>query len=850
MKKKILSMIVAAVMCISLLPMAAFADTTELVVGDETTRFEAEDFVGSGNRVTDPDKETSRFSNEKAAGSIAVTANITAANAGVYDMSVKWGNRFGEDRNVELAVNGKVLFSGQTGFTYTYQVQSFTVELNEGTNTVTLTSPDNNLSNFRLDYFEFTRAADVVTITDKTVRFEGEDYNSNPNGTVEESSSYSGGKRALAAAMSLSFNCPEEIAANITIKWGTKGGNSSSNFKVNGVTYATQPNKYWQDLTQSFIITLPAGANSIEVTRSGDMLWLDYVEVAPIKNIVNLAAGKTITLEAEDYADVEGEATARPYNYSGGKRVTITNGTVEANVYAEEAGVYEIKAAWGAGQGNPKPKLVVNGVATDVKSEFSYWKSAVKHANVNLNKGINNIKIAKGDKLWVDYIKISPVPTLSKSAKLRLEAEDYRVSKAHESAAFFDDGTAIAYNQENPLQADFVVEDAGDYVMTIVAGGISGDSPAIPVSIDGTEVFNASTGATTDKSGSTMTEIEGVAPVQVMVTLSEGPHILDVDMKQHASVDYIEFSAPADYYTEMNTYELLDEYVDGGDCLAALDKTYLGDYTGVADENILNTAVKALGSDMSYVYWPFGTEVASDYYLKITYASAAASAASVIVDPETLPTPSAKDYATVSASGSVVEAGTWQKAYSNGEGGFYAPYFTEKIFNLGNLDAGEHNFVFMYDPSSGANEGVAIRKVELLSVDKLNGGLYATEAQFAAEAVGATDAASTAALVDSISAANTYSADSVEDADKNTTTVVKYVYNNAPSAATFTFIAAAYDENGVLSGITMSDEYNLAKGASADIKVKVNTDGADYVKTFALNMTTLKPVLGGDLFGK
>ena len=48
----------------------------------------------------------------------------------------------------------------------------------------------------------------------------------------------------------------------------------------------------------------------------------------------------------------------------------------------------------------------------------------------------------------------------------------------------------------------------------------------------------------------------------------------------------------------------------------------------------------------------------------------------------------------------------------------------------------------------------------------------------------------------------------------------------------------------------MSENYTLGKGAEADIKVRVNTDGASYVKTYGFNMENLKPILECELFGK
>ena len=129
-------------------------------------------------------------------------------------------------------------------------------------------------------------------------------------------------------------------------------------------------------------------------------------------------------------------------------------------------------------------------------------------------------------------------------------------------------------------------------------------------------------------------------------------------------------------------------------------------------------------------------------------------------------------------------------------------------------------------------------------------GLISSEVQFAAEAVGDSDSASSAKLVGNVAEANTYSSESVNDSDKNTTTVIKHVYNNSSDVIDFTFIAATYDVDGRLIGIGMSKNFTLGKGGQADIKVKANTDGASSIKTFGFNMENLRPILECELFGK
>ena len=81
------------------------------------------------------------------------------------------------------------------------------------------------------------------------------------------------------------------------------------------------------------------------------------------------------------------------------------------------------------------------------------------------------------------------------------------------------------------------------------------------------------------------------------------------------------------------------------------------------------------------------------------------------------------------------------------------------------------------------------------------------------------------------------------------TTVVKDIFNNTSSTATFSVIAASYDISGALIAAGVSDSITLAAGESADVKVTVSTLGADSVKVFGLDMSSLNPVLDPVSFG-
>ena len=847
MKRKILSVIISIAMCMALLPTFVFAADGE-VVGDETIRFEAENYAPGGNRVDDGD--ASKWSNGKAAGSIAINASIEVETAGVYDISVKWGNRYGDNRNVELKVNEKVLFSGQTGITYSTAVRTYTTELSAGTNTISISSPNNVMSNFRIDYFEISPSS-VSVLNNNTLRLEAESY---PDGTLytNEDAGFSNGLVARSTKMRASIYVAYPGVYKVDARWGNSlGDNRNVELKVNeNVLFSGQTGIKYGVSVQSFAVELSKGISTITIVSPDNNIgnfWIDYIEFSPVTNLVTLAKEATVKIEAEDYTSGTPETINTAYNLSGGYRVL--NSDIEVNVYAEEAGTYEIKAAWGSKDGNTSPVVMLGGVATDVKATFAYWKTAVTHGNVTLNKGINSIKIAKGSKLWVDYIKISPAPTLSAEKSLRLEAEDYTTANAL-STKYFESGNAYVYNN-NTIVSEFSVAEGGEYTMTLASGGISGDHPAISVTIDGTEVFNGSSGVYTKLDAANLSaDTECIGLNQTKVTLSGGTHTMVITPGLHALVDYVEFSKPANYSEEQYPYYLAPENVDSDEFTGALTSTYLGAYSGENDETMLNSAVKALDENMSFVYWPFTTSVPANYYLKVTYASADNSAAVCMVDPQILPTVTDKDYATVLESATAVASTTWQKAYSNEAGEFSAPYFTEKYFNVGALSAGDHNFAFMYNPSDGTNKGVSIRKVELISADNMEEGLISSEAQFAAEAVGDSDSASSAKLVGNVAEANTYSSESVNDSDKNTTTVIKHVYNNSSDVIDFTFIAATYDVDGRLIGIGMSKNFTLGKGGQADIKVKANTDGASSIKTFGFNMENLRPILECELFGK
>ena len=822
MKRKILSILAAMTFLASLIPAAVSAEDA-IAFDGSTLRIEAEDCEGvpAGNIRSEAWNSANTYSGS-AVGNTDISFSIDVAAAGLYKMSLQLENQYG-DKTVEVQMNGETIFNGATSVGWAkLGAQVFDLELDKGINSFTII----HANNVRYDYVEF-EASSVPTLSG-TLRLEAEDYTV-ASAATEEADKWSGGKVVRSSPMSTSLYVAEPGVYKVDVKWGSKYSDTRLvELKVgDNVLFSGDTGIKYGAQVQSYSVELEAGLSSLSITSSQTLgnFYIDYVEFSPITNLVQLPKASTIKIEAEDYGSGEKETITNALTLSGGYRAI--NSDIEVNVYAEEAGTYEVTAAWGSkGEHNTEPVVIIDGVATDVKSFNGWWKSGVAHGNVTLKKGINRIKVAKGEFLWVDYIKISPAKVLTADKAMRLEAEDYATANAT-STRHFESGNAYVYNN-NTISTGFTVADGGEYVLTLASGGMSGDAPAIAINIDGTEVYNESNGVKVAADAGALTE-GCVGLSQIKVTLTPGDHTIEIVPGLHALVDYVEFSKPVEYSEEKYPYELEDVNVDGA-LTQALVSTYLGEYSGSYDETMLNTAVKALGEDMSYVSWPFTTSAAGSYYLKVTYASAEASDAVCLVDSET-----------------EVSSSKWQAAYSNEAGSFVPPYFTEKYFDVGMLSAGAHNFVFMYDSANGTNEGVSIRKVELISAMNVGNGIISSEAQFAAEAVG--DSASTAKLAANVSEACAYSSDSAQDVDKNTITVVKHIFNNSNAASEFHFIIAAYDSEDRFVALN-SEPVSLEKGEQTDIKLKVSIAGASYVQAFCINMDTLVPVFDSELFGK
>ena len=478
------------------------------------------------------------------------------------------------------------------------------------------------------------------------------------------------------------------------------------------------------------------------------------------------------------------------------------------------------------------------------------------YANVTLVQGLNTVAITKNANIWVDYIQINPVPTLTASSPLRLEAEDYHKGYGLQTRRFGNDAYIFNNNGDKvtTFKAVMNVESAGRYAMDLCAGGHQNAQPTLTVNIDDTPVYTGTVAGSTSTVPSQIPSYgNGVGVTTSAVDLTAGQHTVSVDLPagSNALMDYIQFSKIVEFSDEVYSYELEDYNVDGGDISAALVKTYLGNYNPADESTKVNASLKALGEGLSYAFYEFSPADAADYYLKVTYACGGyESPAAVIIDPQ-----SDQSYAEASASPArVVTSGTWLQSYSNdadvwideSDYEFHAPYFSEKYFDLGALDAGPHAFMFMFNPTNWTNEGLSVRKVELLTANTLDSKIC-DNTSFTADLV--TEMTSLSKTVTSISDANTYTAASIFDDEQNTINVVKNLFNNTASSATFKVIAASYDASGVLIDVGVSDSVTLAAGDSADVAVMVKVPGADTVKVFGLDMSSLKPILDPVNFG-
>lgn len=608
------------------------------------------------------------------------------------------------------------------------------------------------------------------------------------------------------------------------------------------------------DKTRDFgTISLNQGKNSISLSTTDSNIWIDSIV------ITNLYSGyetlnsidSTLRLEAEA-KDADGNYKYNVGEWSSlyGDGSSVFNAVINANFVAMDAGCYFMTIRWGNKLGDDKTSdITLNG--EQIYSGYTGSggeKLNTKTFAVNLKRGVNNVSTTFGGNIIIDYIEFSPMPNVGISGStLRLEAEDYAVG-SWQGIEKFEDGTALIYS--TGMKAEFAAK-AGEYIMNVESGNFNWNTNALAIKINDEEVYNKYSGKTSGSlaQGCTVTN-------QAVVTLKEGLNTIEIPSVGNVAIDYIEFSKDANFEAEKYTYSLANENLHQGNWWG-LTASYLGIYDTTSAETInqtrANTTSKPMGYDDAkkfsrFVYFPFETALSGNYILKVTYASGDESNAAVIVDPTVLPTNNdeSPDYAAVSGSGRVAANGKWQSSYSYSESAYSAPYFTEKVFDLGQIEAGSHNFVFMYNETDGTNSGLAIRKVQLMSTDKID-GLYVSDRQLAAESIGTV---SLSKLCANVSEANEFSAQSENDADKNTAAVFGYAYNNSNETKSFAFIAASYDGDGRLIAVSKSDNLTLGKGADKNLKLKVSTNGAAAVKAFMWNMKTLTPLGEENLFGK
>ena len=586
--------------------------------------------------------------------------------------------------------------------------------------------------------------------------------------------------------------------------------------------------------TERFYVRLSAKTSNVSVAGNADFK-VDKLDI-------NKAS--EVTFEAEESAIGGGGITDGYKQCSTGSAMVFD--------FEYPSGTYNIKVNY-KNKFGPTLTFSVNG--ENEKTENLSWGNntdlsalptkTYDYGNVDLKQGANSFKIeSDNNNVWIDSIVITDLYAGCKTigtagSVLRMEAEDYCSNP--NQIGNLDSASGGKYVISGAISMNFIAEKAGNYYMTVRWGNQYADNKGA-ITVNGEELYNGATAGWSFKE------------YKMTAALKKGLNNITVPAVTNLRVDYIELASDMNFSAEKHSYELSDKNIDSGRRWG-ITGSYLGEYTGGDDWETekVNATAKPLGdgsysASIKYIYFPFETIYSGNYYLKVTYASKYENKAELIVDPTTLPSSDNTDYSTVSEGAETVVNGTWQPALTYAAGTFKAPYFTEKIFKIDNLAAGSHNFVFMYNPEDKTNFGTAIRKVQLVSADKIAEDMYYTEEQMIAEQI--TAESQIAKICDTINDANTFSAESAEETNQNTAAVVGYAYNNSAESKSFKFIGASYDSEQKLIAVSAGDDVTLANGQDANLKVKISTKGASYVKTFMWNGTSLKPLAVEKLFGK
>lgn len=547
---------------------------------------------------------------------------------------------------------------------------------------------------------------------------------------------------------------------------------------------------------------------------------------------VYAADDTAVRYEAEAYCSSSGQI--KEFSDSGKYVITAE---INANINLDDAGYYTLTIGCGAAYSSlADAKIIINGT-TYTFTATGLWSGSNAPAStsiktvdlvVNMNSGSNSVIIEKQDNLITDYIELKKLPTVTEDASLRLEAEDYNTSGTDTD---FSSGDG-AYVITGEISADFYAPEAGTYVITVrAASRYDATTGTLTVNNDSesAKTFSAK-GVWTD-----MTSSNGVN-YQFAVALNEGLNNIKIAKVTNQMIDYIEISMGISYSSELYSYNLSDDKYLGLGNTWGLQSTYLGTYSG-SDKTNTKTYASAipLANDTNYnkyIYFPFTVNFDGEYILKVTYSSMSDTDAVVIVDPDTLPTSNTDCDVTADFGGTKKNNGKWQNVYSGKTNGFLSPIFVEKYINVGTLTSGDHNFLFVASEDATVNNGCAIRKVELLSDDMLKNELIISGVQFVAEDVQEDYSSSSSKLAETIASANEFSANSVNDSDKNTIASFSNVFNNSSNALNISIISASYNSDGMLLNIDVSDSISVASGSDANLKVKVNTENATYVKTY------------------
>ena len=691
---------------------------------------------------------------------------------------------------------------------------------------------------------------------------------------------------AMAATM-LPSVLAENVSADITVVQSVAGEDAAQEFKSTrksvyavNVTYTANTTQTPQDTAQTMTININ-GKNYVETLA---LLEADvqetvtvYSKFNPGTNAVEVYGNANYIVDSIEAVSMEVCTFEAETDATGGSISTVgdtESGTIQGRsgpatieyTFEYPAGNYNITLN-AASKYVKGTTLYINGEAKNTinvsaKNWGSYAVSSfydIDFGNYDFTEDTNTVTFVIEDNIIVNSITLTDndaktVCFISSASPLRLEAETYMYETTgwNPKHTFADDADN-QYIISKGMKADFYVNEAGTYILNVnMAAKYS--SAVAQIEVNGTAVYNGQPASVKEIIVTDTTATTDFAITSVDVTLVEGINTVEIPTVSNLAIDYAEISSDVNYSEEIYSYELQDKNIRSGRRWA-MAGTYLGAHD-TSSEDWENTkqyaSTKALTyNSVSHVYYPFTTRVSGEYYLKVTYSSSTASKAVVFVDPvvsaDNFPQWAYCTYG--SFGGTKIESGTWQETYSYSASIFEAPYFTEKYIKLGKISAGEHNFAFVVDPDSTENAGVAIRKVELLSSDKVEEGLYITEAQMIAENIQAEEA-SVAQLVTEPEEANVFSANSSSDDDKNTAAVVGYAFNNSSESKNISLIAASYDENGVLIGVDLSGSYTLAVGEDINLKTKVSTEAATAVRAYFWDLAKLSAINGGKLFGK